>query len=63
MKNSAKFEEELTCTLKNHMRNLANFDPTHENLNVSTLMGSFRPKYMMSELKNCRGVMCHDNEG
>ena len=25
MKNDAKFEEELTCKLKNDMRNLANF--------------------------------------
>ena len=41
LENDAKFEEELTCALKNDMRNLVNFDPTHENLNVSTLMGSF----------------------
>ena len=26
MKNDAKFEEELTCHLKNDMRNLTNFD-------------------------------------
>ena len=26
MKNNAKFEEELTCYFKTHMRNLRNFD-------------------------------------
>ena len=26
MKNSAKFEEELTCHFKTYMRNLTNFD-------------------------------------
>ena len=28
MKNDAKFEEELTCHFKIHMRNLRNFDPS-----------------------------------
>ena len=28
MKNDAKFEEELTCHFKIHMRNLTNFDPS-----------------------------------
>ena len=28
LKNDAKFEEELTCTLKNDVRNLVNFDAT-----------------------------------
>ena len=28
LNNDAKFEEELTCALKNEMRNLASFDPT-----------------------------------
>ena len=34
MKNDAKFEEELTCTLKSDMRNFANFDPTVERLKI-----------------------------
>ena len=28
LKNDAKFEQELTCALKNYVRNLANFDTT-----------------------------------
>ena len=28
IKNDAKFEEELTCLFKIHMRNLRNFDPS-----------------------------------
>ena len=28
MKNGAKFEEELTCQSKIHMRNLTTFDPS-----------------------------------
>ena len=28
IKNNAKFEEELTCQFKTHMRNLTNFDPS-----------------------------------
>ena len=60
--NDAKFEEELTCALKNDMRNLMNFDTTLESLKICTLMGSFLAKYIMFELKNYRGVMCHDTE-
>ena len=41
VKNHAKFEEELTCGLKNDMRILANFDPTLESLEIRTLIGSF----------------------
>ena len=40
-KNDVKFEEELTCALKNNMRNLANFDSTLESLKICSLMGSF----------------------
>ena len=39
----AKFEEEPT--LKNDLRNLANFDPTLESLKICTLMGCFCPEY------------------
>ena len=41
LKNDAKFEEELTCALKNDIRNLANFDPNLKSLEISTLMDSF----------------------
>ena len=35
LKNDEKFEEELTCVLKNDMRNLANFNQTLERLKIS----------------------------
>ena len=41
LENDAKFEEEMTCALKNDMRNLANFDLTLESLKIFSLMGSF----------------------
>ena len=41
LKNDAKFEEKLSCALKNDMRNLSNFDPTLKSLKICTLMGSF----------------------
>ena len=54
LKNDAKFEQELTCALKNDVRNLVNFDTT---LKISTLKDFFLPKYIMFELKKYRGVM------
>ena len=57
MTNDVKFEEELTCALNNDLRNLANFDLTHERLKICSLMGPFWPKYIMFELKKYRGVM------
>ena len=36
MKNNAKFEEELTCQLKNGTRNLTNFDP-NKNLHFNAI--------------------------
>ena len=62
LKNDAQFEEKLTCPLKNGMRNLANFDSTLESLKICTLMVPFWAKYMIFELKNYKGVMCHDTE-
>ena len=43
LNNDVKFEEELTCTLKNGMRNLANpiLNPILESLKICTLTGSF----------------------
>ena len=55
LENDAKFEEGLTCALKN--------DVTLESLKICTLMGFFCEKYLMFELRNYRGVMCHDTEG
>ena len=37
LKNDAKFEEELTCDLKDNMRNLVNFDATLKSLKICTL--------------------------
>ena len=62
LKNDAKFKEELTCAMKNDMRNWANFDPTLESLKIYALIGSFSPKYTMFELKNYRGVKHHYTE-
>ena len=59
LNNDAKFEEELIFALKNDMKNSANFDQTHENLKISTLMGFFWQKYIISELKDYSGVMHH----
>ena len=63
LRNHAKFEEELTCALKNDMGNFANFDTAFESLKICALMGFFLPNYIMFQLKNYRGIMCHDNEG
>ena len=46
LRNDAKVEEELTCPLKNDMKNLADFDPTLESLKICTLMCSFCPKHI-----------------
>ena len=54
-KNDGKFEEELTC----------DFELWPEPLEVSktlTLMGSFRPKYLMFELKKYGGGIFHGTE-
>ena len=62
LKNDAKFKEELTCALKNNMRSLVNFYPITEksqNLHFNEL---FLQKYIMFELKKCRGVMHQDTE-
>ena len=39
--NDAKYERELTCALKNDMKNLTNLDPTFESLKICTLKGPF----------------------
>ena len=59
----AKFEGKMTCTIKNDMRNLANFhESMFGSLKIETLVGSFYPKQKMYELKIYRGVLCHDNK-
>ena len=41
LKSDAKFEEQLTCCLKNDMRNLTSFDQSTESVKIGTLMGPF----------------------
>ena len=62
LKSDAKFEEQLTCCLKNDMRNLTSFDQSTEIVKIGTLMGPFCPKQEMYELKIYNEVMRHDNE-
>ena len=57
MTNNAKFEEELTFQFKIDMRNLLNFDESTRKISkICTLMGCFRPKYIIFELKKYREV-------
>ena len=63
MKNDTKLEEELTCRFKTDKRHLTNFDLiTQKSLKICALMGSFWSKYIMFELKNCRGVIFDGTE-
>ena len=62
LKIDAKFEEKLTCRWKMTWGIWWIFDPTLRSLKVCTLTGPFWWKYIMSELKNYRRVMCHDTE-
>ena len=59
----ATFEGNLTCSFKNDMRDLANFQQNmFKSLKIGTLMGSFYPKQKMYELKIYSVVLCHENE-
>ena len=58
MKNDTKFVEQLTCDLKNDMRNSEKFDPTLESLKICTLMGSFRATCILFELKKITEELC-----
>ena len=63
LKIDATFEEKLTCTFKNDMRNLANFHQSmFGNLKIGTLMGSFYSKQKMYKVNIYRGDLCHNNE-
>ena len=58
-----KSEGKLTCTFKNDMKNLGNFDQsTFESLKICAFTGSFDPKLKIYELRIYRVVICHDNE-
>ena len=61
MKNDAKFEEKLTCHFKIYMRNLNEFWSEHLKVSeIFILMCSFWAKYILFELKKCRGVIFHE---
>ena len=62
LKNDEKSEEELTCCLfQNWHEEFDEFWPEHKKVSkICTLMGSFRPKYIMFELKKYRGVIFYD---
>ena len=62
LKSDAKFEEKLTCCLKNDIRNLAIFIRALGSVKIGTLMGSFCPKQEMYDLKIYREFMYHDYE-
>ena len=40
-KNDAKFEKQMTCALKNDMRNLVNFNRARKNIKISTMRDVF----------------------
>ena len=62
LKRDAKFGEESTC-LKIGISNLTNFDPSTQKVSkIFILMGSFSAKYILFELKKCRGVIFHETE-
>ena len=54
--------EGMTYGFINDMRNLVNFTEALENLKICTLR-DFLSKANNVELKNYRGVICHDTEG
>ena len=51
LKSDAKFEEKLTCRLKNDLRNLAIFYRSTRNSQNWTLMGSFIQSRKLMSLK------------
>ena len=55
LKRDTKFGKELTC-FKIRIRNLTNFNLSTQVSKIFTLMGSFRAKYVLLELKKYRGV-------
>ena len=62
LKSDTKFEEKLTISSKNDMRNLVNFYATTQKSKNFTSMGCFCPRYMRFKLKKCKGVIFHDTE-
>ena len=58
-----KFGEESSCRFKIGIRNLTKFDPsTRKSKKKIILMGSFCARYILFELKKCRGTIFHETE-
>ena len=62
MKIDANFEGKMTTGFITDMRNLMNFNRALRNFKVCPLR-NFVAEEVYVELKNYRGVMCHDTEG
>ena len=56
-KSDAKFEQKLTLSSKNDVRNLVSFHQTTQKSKNFTSMGYFGPKYMRFEQKKYRDVI------
>ena len=52
----AKFKEKMTCDFKYDIMNLVKFQPTTQNSENFTSMGSFCPKYIKFELKKTEDI-------
>ena len=62
LKSDEKFEEKPISCFKID-KNLVNFDPsTQASKNFCTLIGLFRAKYIIFDLKKYKGVIFHDTE-
>ena len=63
LKSDSRFQEKLTCSLVNDIRNLVNFHQSAlESVKIVTLKQSFCPKQKIYDLKIQKGVMCNDTE-
>ena len=62
LKSDAEFKEKLIYCFKND-KNLVNFDPSTQKVSqICTFIVSCCAKYLMFELKKCKGVIFHDTE-
>ena len=62
MKNGAKFEDELTCHFKIHLRIGECLPEPFKVSKMFILMGYFWAKYILIELKKYRGIIFHETE-
>ena len=56
-----KIGEEATCPFKIGIKEFDKIWPEHSKISkIFILIGSFRAKYILFELKNCRGIIFHE---